>query len=79
MVEEVKERSFSEIQAGDGRVIPENLYVLKRANVPYNQYWSEEKRKYGPLLEATYYTEKPQEIKETDEIVDYKVEIGLKK
>lgn len=78
MTEEVRQRTFSEMQAGDGHKVPENLYVLKRANVPYNQYWSEEKRKYGPLIEATYYTEKPQEIKKTDEIVDYRKEVNIR-
>ena len=78
MTEEVRERTFSEMQAGDGRKVPENLYVLKRANVPYNQYWSEEKGKYGPLIEATYYTERPTEVKQTDEIVDYRKEVNIR-
>lgn len=79
MTEEVKERSFSEIQAGDGRIVPENLYVIKRDVQGYNQYWSEEKHRFGPLLEATFYTEKPVDMLSNGILVDYKVEIGLKK
>lgn len=78
MAEEVKERTFSEMQAGDGHVVPENLYVIKRAKVNYEQFWSEKTNKFGPLLDATFYTETPSNVVSNGEVVDYRQVIGLK-
>lgn len=57
---------------------PENIYVVKRAGIDYDQYWSDEKHRFGPLLEATIYTEMPEEIVKDSTVVNYREVIGLK-
>lgn len=72
MTEEVKVRSFSEMAGGPKWEPAETMLVIKKGNVCWNQYWSEEKKKFGPLLEATIYNEKPTELAEGWEIVNYR-------
>ena len=65
-----KENKTQEVQA---------LYLIKRTGVEYNQYWSELKQKFGPLLEATYYTTTEVVLPENSEIVDFKTAIMINK
>lgn len=69
--------TFSNLENKKEYVAPEHILVIKRTNVDYEQYWSEEKRKFGPLLEATIYNETPKTIVENGEVVDYRKIVGL--
>lgn len=69
---------FSELQNRKPYVAPENILVIKRAGVDYLQYWSEEKNKFGPLLEATIYNETPTNVVDNGEVADYRKLVGLK-
>ena len=71
MTEEVKVRSFSEMAGGPKWEPAETMLVIKKGNVCWNQYWSEEKKKFGPLLEATIYTDSVPTI-EGGEAVSYR-------
>lgn len=74
----MSEKLFSEIGKNSDWVRPEHIYVIKRTGVEYAQYWSEDKQKFGPLLEATYYNDMPQEIMKNGEVVDYREVVGVK-
>lgn len=78
MTEEVKVRSFSELTQDNGWVKPENMYVIKSKGIDWEQYWNEETRSMGGLINATIYYEKPTELAEGWEIVDYKEITGTK-
>lgn len=77
MSEEVKEKLFSEIGKGNEWVRPEHIYVIKRTGVDYAQYWSENTKNFGTLLEATSYNEMPSVIPENGEVVEYRKMIGV--
>lgn len=71
MTEEVKVRSFSEMANAHKWERPESMLVIKRSNISWNQYWSEKTQKFGPLLEATIYTDSVPTI-EGGEAVSYR-------
>lgn len=70
--------TFSNLKNKEQYVAPEHILVIKKTGVNYEQYWSEDKKRFGPLLEATYYNEMPTSVVENGEIVDYRKIIGLK-
>lgn len=71
--------TFSELEKNTF-VPPKQILVIKRTNVDYEQYWSEEKNRFGPLLEATIYDGKtlPEICNEYAEMIDYREVIGVK-
>lgn len=78
MSEEVKEKLFSEIGKGNEWVRPEHIYVIKRTGVDYAQYWSENTKNFGPLLEATTYDKMPEDLMTNGEVVEYREVVGVK-
>ena len=77
MSEEVKEILFSEFGNVNVLVSPVHIFVIKRTGVDYAQYWSENTKNFGPLLEATSYNEMPSVIPENGEVVEYRKMIGV--
>ena len=69
---------LSELMKESNWVATENIYVIKREGVDYDQYWSDEKHKFGPLLEATTYTTMPEDVVYKGTVVDYRKVVGLK-
>lgn len=74
----MSEKMLSEIGKGSEWVRPDHIYLIKRTGVDYAQYWSEDKQKFGPLLEATTYDVKPTKIVDNGEVVDYREVVGIK-
>lgn len=72
------EKMFSEIGKNSDWVRPEHIYVIRRTGVEYAQYWSEDKKRFGPLLEATSYNTVPTNVVENGEVVDYREVVGVK-
>lgn len=69
---------LSELMKESNWVAPENTYVIKHEGVDYDQYWSDEKHKFGPLLEATTYATMPEDVVRGGAVVDYRKVVGLK-
>lgn len=79
MTEEVKEKLLSEIGKSNANwKKPEKMLVFKRKNIAYSAYYNEKTGKFGPLLEATIYTDNEvPNVKDAD-IVDYREVVGVK-
>lgn len=69
---------LSELMKESNWVAPENIYVIKREDVDYDQYWSDVTHKFGSLLEATTYTTMPKDVVYKGVVVDYRKVIGIK-
>lgn len=79
MTEEVKEKLLSEIgKSNAGWTRPKTMLVLKKKGIAYSAYYNAHTNNFGPLLEATIYTnnEVPN-VKDAD-IVDYREVVGVK-
>lgn len=79
MTEEVKEQLFSEMgKSNIGWKRPETMLVLKKKGISYPAYYNVETKKFGPLLEATIYTDNEVPNVADAEVVDYRKIVGIK-
>lgn len=69
---------FSDMMKESNWKAHEKVSVIKRANVDYDQYWSEKNQKFGPLLEATLYEDVEVPSVNGGVEVNYREVIGLK-
>lgn len=79
MTEEVKEKLLSEIGKNNaGWTRPKTMLVLKKKGIAYSAYYNAHINNFGPLLEATIYTDNEvPNVKDAD-IVDYREVVGVK-
>lgn len=77
MTEEVKEKLFSEIGKGKEWVRPATLLVLRKKGISYPAYFNAETKKFGPLLEATFYEDNEVPNVEGAEVVNFREVIGV--